>query len=74
MCLIFLSYLRILFFSLREIGIYSKTLAGLIKTDLKLFSVVYVVVFFAFSGGTYLALRGTAKYNATTGFGAVKVK
>ena len=58
----------------RDIGIYSKTLQVLIKTDLKLFSVVYVVVFFAFSGGTFLSLRGATKYNATTGFDNVKVR
>ena len=53
---------------------YSKTLYGLIVNELRVFTAVYVVILFAFMGGTTLALRATTSYNSTVGFQAVGVR
>ena len=67
-------YQKLSFLFSRQLGLYCSTLYSLLVNEVRAFVVVYVVILFTFSGGTYLALRATTVYNAKTGFAPVGVK
>lgn len=43
----------------RQIGIYSKTFAQIIYSDITKFAVVYAVVMVAFTGSVFLAIKAS---------------
>eukprot|EP00112_Aurelia_sp_Birch-Aquarium-sp1_P007179 Seg1782.13 transcript_id=Seg1782.13/GoldUCD/mRNA.D3Y31 product="Transient receptor potential cation channel subfamily V member 1" protein_id=Seg1782.13/GoldUCD/D3Y31 len=57
----------------KSICVYSRTLAIMIKKDLKVFATVYVIVLMTFCGATFLSLRGLAVYDENSGFKGVAV-